>query len=740
MAIKKTELYASLWASCDELRGGMDASQYKNYILTLLFVKYVSDKYKGKKFPAIKVPEGGSFDDMVALKGQKNIGEQMNIIVRNLATENDRGWLSGADNDFENEERLGKGKALIDTLSNLVGIFENLNLGKNTADGDDLLGDAYEYLMRHFATESGKSKGQFYTPAEVSIVLSRVLGINEDTKQDETAYDPTCGSGSLLLKVNEQAPNGLSLYGQEKEHATASLARMNMDIHDCPSADIWQDDTISAPHWKDDDGNLKAFDYAVANPPFSLKAWSSGIVPAEDKFDRFAYGQPPGDENPIFMIDASKGYLKDGNKNRLRSQDIHKIVDVFNKQLEIDGYSRLVPYNEIAGKNEFNLNIPRYIDSNEPEDIQDLDAHLNGGIPLDDIAALQNYWNVFPTLKDELFSEDGERDGYAKALVKAKDVKALILGHSEFTSFRDKALRLFEDWKTAHLDALNGIKVGDKAKDLIFTLSEDLLVRFSGADLLSKYEIYQILMDYWRETMQDDVFMISQDDWAAANVVRQLVPVKDKKGKNVYREEADFEFGTAKAKKKYKSDILPPNLVIQKYFYEDQELIEGIETLLNIATQALEDFIEENSGEDDLLQEAKTDKGTITATSLKKRIKLGAEADEMAALEKCLLLIKNESDCKAVLKNMRTELNSKVFAQIPKIPLDEIKKLVVYDKWLNRIEAGVSDEIERMTQLLANRVKTLEERYSETLPSLDKKVIDYSGRVEDHLKQMGLSW
>ena len=157
MAIKKTELYASLWASCDELRGGMDASQYKNYILTLLFVKYVSDKYKGEKFGTIKVPEGGSFDDMVAMKGQKDIGERMNIIVRNLATENDMGWLSGSDNDFENEDRLGKGKALVDTLSNLVGIFENLELGKNAADGDDLLGDAYEYLMRHFATESGKS-------------------------------------------------------------------------------------------------------------------------------------------------------------------------------------------------------------------------------------------------------------------------------------------------------------------------------------------------------------------------------------------------------------------------------------------------------------------------------------------------------------------------------------------------------------------------------------------------------
>ena len=818
MAIKKTELYASLWASCDELRGGMDASQYKNYILTLLFVKYVSDKYKGEKFGTIKVPEGGSFDDMVAMKGQKDIGERMNIIVRNLATENDMGWLSGSDNDFENEDRLGKGKALVDTLSNLVGIFENLELGKNAADGDDLLGDAYEYLMRHFATESGKSKGQFYTPSEVSTILSRVLGIDTTTDQSKTVYDPTCGSGSLLLKVNDQAPNGLSLYGQEKENATAALAKMNMVIHNSPTAEIWQDDTISAPHWKDDGGNLKAFDYSVANPPFSLKSWSNGIVVNEDEFDRFAYGEPPekngdyafllhiikslkstgkgaiilphgvlfrgnaeadirrnlirqgyikgiiglpanlfygtgipaciividkeqtGSENPIFMIDASKGFIKDGNKNRLRSQDIHKIVDVFNNQLVIDRYSRLVPYNEIANKNDFNLNIPRYIDSSEAEDIHDLDAHLNGGIPLDDIKELQNYWDVFPSLKETLFSEKDERDGYAKPLVKSKDIKATILDHEEFKAFKDKSLGLFEGWKVAHLDALNNIKVGDKPKDLIFDLSEDLLDRFADTDLLSKYDIYQILMDYWRDVMQDDVFMISQDDWQVANVVRQLVPVKDKKGKNVYKEEADFEFGTSKAKQKYKSDILPPMLVIQQYFNAEQSEIDDLQSELDNITQEKESFIEDNTGEDGHLEDGKTDKGTITSTSIKARLKDATEAEEIATLNKCLELLKDEKDAAKKLKDLLADLDKKTFEKIPTVPLDEARHMVIHDKWLSSIETSITDEIDRMTQQMANRVKLLEERYAETLPSINKNVAFYSERVEAHMKKMGLSW
>lgn len=160
MAIKKNELYSSLWASCDELRGGMDASQYKDYVLTLLFVKYVSDKAKGNPYAMIEVPQGASFDDMVALKGDKNIGEAINLTISALAEANDlKGVIDIA--DFNDEDKLGKGKEMIDRLTKLIGIFEGLDLSANRTEGDDLLGDAYEYLMRHFATESGKSKGQF---------------------------------------------------------------------------------------------------------------------------------------------------------------------------------------------------------------------------------------------------------------------------------------------------------------------------------------------------------------------------------------------------------------------------------------------------------------------------------------------------------------------------------------------------------------------------------------------------
>ncbi|PPI85357.1 type I restriction endonuclease subunit M [Marinobacter maroccanus] len=817
MAIKKTDLYSSLWASCDELRGGMDASQYKNYILTLLFVKYVSDKYAGKKHGAIVVPEGGSFADMVAQKGKADIGDQLNKIIGKLATENDMAWLSNPENDFNNEDRLGKGKAMVDTLSSLVGIFENLSLGKNRADGDDLLGDAYEFLMRHFATESGKSKGQFYTPSEVSRILASVLGIDKDTRQDETAYDPTCGSGSLLLKVNDQAPNGLTLYGQEKDNATAALAKMNMILHDCPSADIWQDDTLAEPHWLQDDGNLKTFDYAVANPPFSSKSWSSGITISQDQFNRFEYGEPPeknGDyafllhiikslnsagkgavilphgvlfrgnaeadirrniirqgyiqgiiglpanlfygtgipaciividkagakaERPIFMIDASKGFMKDGNKNRLRSQDIHKIIDVFNKGLVIDRYSRLVPYDEIVGKNEFNLNIPRYIDSSEPEDIHDLDAHLNGGIPNPDIDALQEYWDVFPTLRSTLF-EEGTREGYSEPLVEEREVKATILCHNEFESFKAGCLELLEGWKDAHQDRLMSIDVGTSPKELIFDISEDLLTRFGDARLLSKYNVYQILMDYWAEIMQDDVYMLSQDGWKAANVVRQLVPVKDKKGKSVYKEDHDFEFGSAKIKKRYRSDIVRPKLIIDRYFSEQQAALNDLEAAQDEATQTLEAFIEDNSGEDGLIEDAKNDKGKVTQKGIKDRLKESTDDEEIAALKECIELVTAESKAKSEAKAAKEALDDLVFKKIPTIPEDGLKDIVVNEKWYARVEEHVVEEIERVTQSLANRVKTLEQRYSKTLPSLSDDVSKYTDRVEAHLKKMGLSW
>lgn len=294
MALKKSELYSTLWSSCDELRGGMDASQYKDYVLVMLFVKYVSDKYADQPYAPIIIPKGASFKDMVALKGKPDIGEQINKkILAPLAEENKLSDMP----DFDDKTKLGSGKELVDRLTNLIAIFETpaLNFSKNRAEGDDILGDAYEYLMRHFATESGKSKGQFYTPAEVSRIMAQLIGINDAaTVASTTVYDPTCGSGSLLLKVGDAAKSKVTLFGQEKDAATTGLARMNMILHDYSTAEIRQGNTLANPLYTNDDGSLKMFDYVVANPPFSDKKWLNGVDVENDPHQRFKhFGVPP---------------------------------------------------------------------------------------------------------------------------------------------------------------------------------------------------------------------------------------------------------------------------------------------------------------------------------------------------------------------------------------------------------------------------------------------------------------
>ena len=802
MAIKKTELYSSLWASCDELRGGMDASQYKDYVLTFLFMKYVSDRYKGDPYGMIVIPQGASFDDMKALKGDKEIGDKMNKIISALAEENDlKGVIDVA--DFNDEDKLGKGKEMIDRLSKLIGIFEGLDLSANRADGDDLLGDAYEYLMRHFATESGKSKGQFYTPSEVSRILSKVIGIDASTPQDATVYDPTCGSGSLLLKASDEAERGLSIYGQEMDNATSALARMNMILHNNATAKIWKGNTLVDPQWKEANGQLKTFDFAVANPPFSNKNWTSGLNPNEDPFDRFTWGIPPeknGDytfllhiikslkstgkgavilphgvlfrgnaearirENllkqgyikgiiglpanlfygtgipaciividkaqahsrkGIFMLDASKGFIKDGNKNRLRVQDIHKVVDVFTKQLEQPRYSRMVPLSEIAA-NDYNLNIPRYIDASEPEDLHDLTAHLQGGIPDRDINALAPYWQVFPSMRDALFAP--VRAGYSKAQIEAGKIKTTLLEYPEFKAFAQRVMTLLMQWQQQM--ALQELSVGDNPKALIDEISEALLVQYADTALLNNYDVYQILMDYWNDTMQDDVYLLTQDGWLAGKVLRELVAEKGEK----LKETPDIVIDKAK----FKADLIAPSLIIARYYKTEQKQLDQLQADLDNATQELESYLEENSGEDGLLAEALNDKDKVTKVTITARLKVATDKEEKAALTQAKALFDAESESKKALKEAQDQLDRAVFKHYATLSEDDIKTLIVNDKWHATLQSRIQAEIERIIQQLANRVKELEERYAEALPTIRQSVDALSLKVAAHLKAMGL--
>lgn len=411
-------------------------------------------------------------------------------------------------------------------------------------------------------------------------------------------------------------------------------------------------------------------------------------------------------------------------------------MDIFTRQVELPRYSRMVPLAEISDpKNDFNLNLPRYIDSTEPEDLQDIDGHLNGGIPDRDIDALEHYWQVFPAVRDTLF-ENASRPGYSQLKVAASDIKAAIFGHAEFTAFNESVTKLFAKWKAANKPHLNGIAKGGKPKALIEALSEELLETFRQARLLDSYDIYQHLMDYWAETMQDDVYMIVSDGWREAAKPRLIIEDKEKKSK----EKPDFTVG----KMKYKAELIPTALVIARYFAAEQTAIEKLEAEVAAFEQAMEEMAEEHSGEEGLLEEAKNDRDKLTKASVTARlegIKDDAEAaDERKVLNDYLALIEQEATTSAKVKMAQEALMANVAIQYGKLSEDEIKTLVADDKWLATIAAAVQGELDRVSQTLTGRIRQLAERYVTPLPKLTGEVATLAARVDEHLTKMGAVW
>ena len=824
MAVRKSDLYSSLWASCDELRGGMDASQYKDYVLFMLFIKYVSDKYADSDDlePPITIPAGASFRDMVALKGNPEIGDLINTrIIQPLVDANE--MLARTDfPDFNDPNKLGEGKDRVDRLTNLIAIFENpeLDFARNRADHDDILGDAYEYLMRHFATESGKSKGQFYTPAEVSRVIAKVIGISpRNTVAGTTAYDPTCGSGSLLLKVAAEAGKRITLEGQEKDVTTAGLARMNMILHDFPTARILAGNTLTTPRFLDGD-RLRTYDYVVANPPFSDKAWSTGFSlddrgAIQDPHNRFEWGAPPrkqGDyayllhiirsmkstgkaacilphgvlfrgnaeavlrealvrsgylkgiiglppnlfygtgipacilvldkENAaarrgIFMIDASRGFRKDGAKNRLREQDIHRIVDTFRKGADVPGYARMVPFDEIAGpRNAFNLNLPRYIDSAAAEDIHDIGAHLEGGLPEADIDALAPWWQVMPGLRRDLF--EALRPGYLTLRPAPVDLRTVIENHAEFRAFTDRAGRTLADWAARAEDRMRAFGPGQHPRDLIETLSEDLLERFRPLPLIDAYAVYQHLMDEWAATMQDDAHLIAAEGWVAGARPQEIRRAAARNG----RSPAPGAYAVGRAR--YASDLIPADLVVARFFAALRDDLAARDARIAALEQELAERLEEGGGEDGLLSEVIEGEGEaqkVSPRALKARLR-EIEGDPEAAEERAALVAFRTAqealdEARRARKAAEDALWAAVHDRFGRLTEAEVQDLVVADKWLAAVRGRVAAEIAGAGRALTARLTELADRYARPLPALTAETEALAARVAGHLRALG---
>lgn len=889
----------------------MDASQYKDYVLFMLFIKYISDKYADSNdfAPPVTIPKGASFKDMLNLRGKSDIGDRINTEVIQPLIENNSRLARSDFPDFNDPNKLGEGKAMVDRLTNLINIFNRpfLDFSKNRADHDDILGDAYEYLMRHFAQDSGKSKGQFLTPSEVSRVIAGVIGISpKNTVASTKAYDPTCGSGSLLLKVAAAAGRPITLEGQEKDVTTAGLARMNMILHDFPTANIVNGNTLASPKFKDGE-NLRTYDFVVANPPFSDKTWSTGLTPSTDPYQRFAWGAPParqGDyayllhiirsmkstgkgacilphgvlfrgnaeavirrqlvrsgflkgiiglppnlfygtgipacilvldkENAqarrgIFMIDASKGFIKDGNKNRLRERDIHRIVDIFNRQEDTPRFARMVPFDEIADpKNDYNLNLPRYIDSSEPEDIHDMDGHLRGGIPERDVNALDAYWQVIPGVRNELFESAG-RPGYFQLNRPMSEVKSAILDHAEFAAFRSRVTGIFDQWLSKTRPQLKGFDKDGHPKQLIAAISKSILNAFREVPLIGEYDVYQHLMDYWADAMQDDCYLIAFDGWTA-ETRRVMEEVKSGARKGEMKDRG------------WTCDLIPKPYIVARYFAKEQAELDDLHSQLESIETGLAELAEEHGGDEGILKDVATrsdakeayiqaliavwngddpaacrqysalldqahehaatlqtltdhthlsalkgSKGKLTLKAVKDRLaatgdkaekstltkylaadeqhkaksrkaaellstieahyqrrlakdRLPEELADLQATVRYLALLDEQSALKIKVKEADAALDNLAYDKYPQLSVEEIKSLVVDDKWLTALAAGVQGKLERVSQTLTGRIRELAERYQRPLSELIDTVAELSENVEGHLKGMGAVW
>ena len=706
--MKKSELYSLLWEACNKLRGGVEPARYKDYVLVLLFFKYVSDRYKGQPFAEFTISKGASFEDLIAAKGKSDVGERVDKIIQKFLEDN---RLQGSlpDVSFNNPDELGSGKELVDKVSGLIAVFQNpaIDFKNNRASGDDIIGDAYEYFMMKFAQESGKSKGQFYTPSEVSRIIARLIGIGNIRQMPTkkwTLYDPAAGSGSLLIRAADEAPvdeNGdsiVTIFGQEKDHATAGLAKMNLILHQKGTGEIKRGNTLVDPAFTDDFGELKKFDFIVMNPPFSDKSWSDGIKTSEDKYKRFdGYGIPPeknGDyawflhvlksldsngkagiimphgilfrgnaeeairievlkkryikgivslpanlfygtgipaciiiidkedsetREGIFLIDASRGFKKDGNKNRLREQDIEKIVQTFTSHLEIPGYSRFIKYTDILEQNAGNLNVPRYIQKIDDTLPQNIAAHLKGGIPGTDIESLKRLWDISPALKQEIFTcVDEAHDVYNLALPSG-EIEGVIGQDASILAEKQKETdAIFAQWRDSVKDILLGIESETNPKELIRMIAVMLLNAYGSARLLDNYDVYDCLLNYWNAKLQDDVYAIKASGYEVGREIEYEYAQKKAKDENGETISVD---DTSKVKS-FEGALIPREIIEAVYFADELAAINELMEQSTALEAELDEMREDESGDEGLLKDVLNDKGdSIPKANLNKRLK-----------------------------------------------------------------------------------------------------------------------
>ncbi len=868
MALKKSEIYSTLTKCANKLRSnsGIGAESFKNYVLILLFLKYVSDKLKSGDKKGLTIPEGCTFDDIVALKGKKNIGEKINEIISAISEKNDlQDVINLTDHDFC-DKKLGNAEDSAKLISELVAAFQDsgLDFSQNRAADDDLIGDAYEYLMRNFASISGKDKGQFYTPTEISRLMALLIGIDKDERPQISAYDPTCGSGSLLLRVRAAAKGNVSLDGQDLDPANIELSYLNMVIHGYTLADIQQGDTLNSP--KHTNGtSLTTYDYVVSNPKFSLHNWMS-TAKEDDVFGRWNHeiGVPPqqygdfaflmhcvkslkpegvcaiilpngvltrgGDEarlrkwlvddqhilkgiiafpantffgttiaanvlildkkrshDGVFFIDASDcGYKDEDSKTRLREQDIKRIIDVWNERKNVPNFAYLATYKTAKREGEtiemyeierngFALNMSLYVTPKDKDIHHDIEAHLHGGIPQTDIERMNHVWAICPTLKSALFTE--MRAGYAALSMEKSDLAETIQNEGSVKGQLRHYEEMMNSWCNTIRERMEAIGMGNKPKELIADWGQSVLDDFVRCkSLVDEYDVYDQLLNYYNESLQDDLYMISNGGW----LPELVIPVK----KTVKWTDLSC-------------DLLPVSIVINKFLAatiaefdsKTQQLIETQQQIEILLDENEEDFDEclffdklnmanvkkklnqclarrLNDAERNLLlsvlplfekntkamkeQRSERLKDHLylfdgvnpTKKAINNIIKASdswaySTEQQIALWTECFALFELESTLKSEIKVIEAKLKAGIIDAYDRLDVDTAKHLIVNEKWLADIKQRIAQEMLTALHLLASDITTLVERYEFTLQQLSDAYNEKTIAVMDNLKKMG---
>lgn len=840
--ITSEEIKSRLWEGANKLRGSMDASRYKDYMLGLMFYKFLSDKtleaFRSNAglgmLPESELVEqysnsreklGDKLDNMIQKvlgyfvapeylyqkwiydinNGDfevQNVIDSLNEFEKTIAISEDsddfKGLFSSSTLDLTDTalgSNLNERSKNIKALINLFADLDMVALQKS-----DVLGDAYEYLIGQFAMESGKKAGEFYTPRQVSEVMAQIVSKDQNIT---SIYDPTVGSGSLLLTVkkhlNKEKQKDLHYYGQEKNTATYNLTRMNLLLHDVKPGmmKIRNADTLSHD-WPEDPSKPNTgvqFDAVVMNPPYSLKDWNqvglkvsdprfelAGVLPPDSKGD-FAFllhglyhldtngtmaivlphgvlfrggaegeirqrlleknmidaiiGLPSGmftntgipvvvmilkknrpNGAPVLVIDASKDFIKIGKQNVLQEKDIARIVDTYVSRAELEGYSHLASREEIL-INEWNLNIPRYVEANDDEFVHDVDAHLYGGIPKLNIDRLITLNTLVSNIMASSF--DNVRSGYVRLNKGINQLTQEVINAQQILDIKAEMKTTVESYVTKYWDILRTVDSNSDTNIIMDEMLSEVKSIVSKYKFIDSYAAYQVVAEIWKENLAKDCELIATSDFYSIGRTREPNVVTKGSGKNKRQEQVGW-----------KGILVPNELIAIKLFKAERNAINNLNTQIQEVESQLSELIEaskvEDSPEYDVLYDfiKKDEDGEPQDSFDAKKVKTALKNAEKDSVKYELLykvdkFLTTLSSKNKSVKAQEKQLNNEVEMKIETLTNTEIDELV-YEKWFgNLIEALVS-LVERPLREELSKISTLEKRYDQTLDEIDLEI------------------